>query len=270
MGYHQVKLDSTGHIVPWYGKSAGEAYDHLVRLVWAFWRDMRSCSNGVPVYLQHQVWTPDKDDSRGLGGDQISMPLSSWNLRYDYLGDEEVKNNMTRIADYWLGHGMSKPTDLWANLPHPYNTDIHSGRYDGDMRAGKNFLQPDKAGSFGAELVTLYKIRGNRKYLDAAIGIADSLAAHIRPGDAANSPWPFRVNALTGEVHRAATKPANQSIQYDPKQIRYTKFDRASTELFKLGAAAPKSITGGPMKWNPKTRTLVVVAKSSSVAINLK
>ncbi len=64
---------------------------------------------------------------------------------------EEVKNNMTRIADYWLGHGMSKPTDLWANLPHPYNTDIHSGRYDGDMRAGKNFLQPDKAGSFGAE-----------------------------------------------------------------------------------------------------------------------
>ena len=151
MGYHQVKLDSTGRIVPWYGKSAGEAYDHVVRLVWAFWHDMRLCSNGVPVYLQHQVWKPDQDDPRGLGGDQISMTLSSWNLLYDYLGDEEVKSNMTRIADYWLEHGMSKPTDLWANLPYPYNTDIHSGRYDGDMRAGKNFLQPDKAGSFGAE-----------------------------------------------------------------------------------------------------------------------
>jgi len=485
MGYHQVKLDSTGRIVPWYGKSAGEAYDHVVRLVWAFWHDMRLCSNGVPVYLQHQVWKPDQDDPRGLGGDQISMTLSSWNLLYDYLGDEEVKSNMTRIADYWLEHGMSKPTDLWANLPYPYNTDIHSGRYDGDMRAGKNFLQPDKAGSFGAELVTLYKITGNRKYLDAAVKIADSLAAHIHPGDTNNSPWPFRVNALTGEVHRATTKdgkpisasyttnwspslrlfndlialnlgnvsryrkcveittawmkqfplrtnkwgpffedvktadysdteinadtmafyildhpdwdpqwkeqahgilvwsykifqnhefdkwgvtaineqtayrvPGNshtsrhastelrycevtgdcewkeaairrlnwatytvvndgknryprddiwltdgygdyvrhylramaadpelapsgqnhllrtssvvQSIHYGPERIHYTKFDKASTELFKLGAAAPKSVTGGSMKWNPKTQVLVVVSKSPSITINLK
>ena len=207
-----------------HGLSPGEAgfdWSHCP-LVWAFWRDMRSCSNGVPVHLQHQVWTPDKDDPRGLGGDQISMTLSSWNLLYDYLGDEEVKSNMTRIADYWLGHGMSKPTDLWANLPYPYNTDIHSGRYDGDMRAGKNFLQPDKAGSFGAELVTLYKITGNRKYLDAATGIADSLAAHIRPGDADNSPWPFRVNALTGEVHRATTKDDK------PISASYTTNDRSS------------------------------------------
>jgi hypothetical protein len=485
MGYHQVKLDSTGHIVPWYGKSSGEAYDHVVRLVWAFWRDMRSCSNGVPVYLQHQVWKPGQDDPRGLGGDQISMALSSWNLLYDYLGDEAVKNNMTRIADYWLEHGMSKRTDLWANLPYPYNTDIHSGRYDGDMRAGKNFLQPDKAGSFGAELVTLYEITGNQKYLGAATGIADSLAAHIRPGDANNSPWPFRVNALTGEVHRATTKdgkpisasyttnwspslrlfndlialnqgnvsryrkcveittawmkqyplrtnkwgpffediptadysdteinadtmafyildhpnwdpqwkeqahdilvwsyktfqnhefdkwgvtaineqtvyrvPGNshtsrhasaelrycevtgdcewkeaairrlnwatytvdndgknyyprddiwltdgygdyvrhylramaadpelapsgqnhllrtssvvKSIHYGPRLIRYTKFDKASTELFKVGAATPKSVVGGSMKWNPKTQVLVVVSKSPSISINLR
>ena len=167
-----------------------------------------------------------KDDPRGLGGDQISMALSSWNLLYDYLGDEAVKSNMTRIADYWLDHGMSKPTDLWANLPYPYNTDLHSGRYDGDMRAGKNFLQPDKAGSFGAELVTLYEITGNRKYLDAATEIADSLAAHIRPGDANNSPWPFRVNALTGEVHRATTKDGK------PISASYTTNWSPSLRLF--------------------------------------
>jgi hypothetical protein len=206
MGYHEVKLDSGGHIVPWYGQSPGEAYDHVIRLVWAFWSEMRSCPNGVPVYLQHQVWKPNQDDPRGLGGDQISMALSSWNLLYDYLGDEHVKSNMVRIADYWLVNGFSKPTDLWANLPYPYNTEIHSGRYDGDMRAGKGFLQPDKAGSFGAELVTLYKITGDQKYVDAAMRIADSLAAHIKPGDADNSPWPFRVNAMTGEVHKAITK----------------------------------------------------------------
>jgi hypothetical protein len=206
MGYHHVKLDSSGHIVPWYGNSPGEGYDHVVRLVWAFWRDMRNCPNGVPVYLQHQVWKKDKDDPRGLGGDQISMALSSWNLLYDYLGDEQIKSNMMRMADYWLANGFSKPTDLWANLPYPYNTDIHSGRYDGDMRAGKNFLQPDKAGSFGAELVMLYKVTQKQQYLDAATKIADSLAAHIQPGDANKSPLPFRVNAVTGDVHKATTK----------------------------------------------------------------
>lgn len=206
IGYHAVKTDSAGRIAPWYGNGPSQGYDHVIRAVWTFWRNMRSCPNGVPYYLQHQVWKPDSDDPRGLGGDQINMALSSWNLLYGYLGDRAIKANMVLLADFWLKNGMSGPADLWARLPYPYNTKIHSGRYDGDMRAGRNFLQPDKAASFGAELITLYKMTGDARYLDAATGIADSLAAHIQPGDADNSPWPFRVNALTGEVHRAVTK----------------------------------------------------------------
>jgi hypothetical protein len=206
VGYHTAKVDSKGRLVPWYGNTPPEAYDHVLHLVWNFWRNMRTCPDGVPYYLQHQVWKPGQDDPRGLGGDQLSMALSSWNLLYDYLGDPAVKSNMVLIADYWLAHGMSNQSSLWANLPYPYNTELHSGQYDGDMRAGKNFLQPDKAGSFGAELVTLYKITGNTKYLNAATAIADSLIVHVGPGDAENSPWPFRVNALTGAVHQAAKK----------------------------------------------------------------
>ena len=68
------------------------------------------------------------------------------------------------------------------------------------MMAGKGYLQPDKAGSFGAELITLYKITGNTRYLDAATKIADTLAAKVVPGDADHSPWPFRVHAQTGEL----------------------------------------------------------------------
>jgi hypothetical protein len=200
--YHEVKTDSSGGIVPWYGSGPSEAYDHVVRLVWDFWRTMRACPNGVPYYLQHQVWKPDQDDKRGLGGDQIPMALSSWNLLHEYTGDAAVKQNMIVMADYWLAHGMSKASDAWPDLPYPYNTEIHSGRYDGDMMAGKGYLQPDKAGSFGAELVVLYKITGEKKYLDAATAIADSLAARIKPGDANNSPWPFRVQAVTGEVQQ--------------------------------------------------------------------
>jgi hypothetical protein len=202
IGYHEVKTDASGRIVPWYGTGPSQAYDHVVRLVFDFWLKMRKCPNGVPYYLQHQVWKPDADDSRGLGGDQIPMALSSWYLLYGYLGDAAVKENMILMADYWLAHGTAKPDLVWGGLPYPYNLDIHSGQYDGDMRAGKGFLQPDKAASFAAELVVLYKMTGTRRYLDAAAAIADKLAAHIRPGDGDNAPWPYRVNAATGAVHQ--------------------------------------------------------------------
>src|SRR5208282_3294072 len=163
---------------------------------------MRKCPNGVPYYLQHQVWRADRDDERGIGGDQIPMALTSWMLLYGYTGDAALQRNMVAMADYWLDHGLSPATALWADLPYPYNLEVHSGQYDGDMRAGKGFLQPDKAASFGAELVGLYKMTGNPQYLQAAVSIADTLAAKVQSGDGDNSPWPFRVHAQTGEAHR--------------------------------------------------------------------
>jgi hypothetical protein len=212
--YHEVKVDASGRIVPWYGSGPPQAYDHVIRLVWNFWKNMRNCPNGLPVYMQHQVWKPDRDDPRGLGGDQIPMAMSSWNLLYQYLGDPDLHKNMVFMADYWLAHGMTPARSQWPNLVYPYNLEVHSGRYDGDMRAGKGFVQPDKAASFAAELIVLHKVTGDRKYLDAATRIADVLAARIQPGDAENSPWPYRVNAETGEVHRQALKGKTSVASY--------------------------------------------------------
>ena len=197
--YHDIRTDAAGMILPWSHDDPARAYDNVVRLVWGFWQRMEKCPNGVPYYLQHQVWKPEHDP-RGLGGDQISMALSSWNLLHGYLGDPAIVANMRLMADFWLASGMTGKDGPWPNLPFPYNTDVHSGRYDGDMVAGKGFVQPDKAGSFGAELVDLHKITGEPRYLDAAIGIADTLARNVKPGDADHSPWPFRVHAVTGEV----------------------------------------------------------------------
>lgn len=235
--YHEVKVDSTGRIVPWYGTGPSEAYDHMIRLVFDFWTKIRNCPNGVPLYLEHQVWKPDKDDPRGLGGDQIPMALSSWNLLYGYLGEDAVKKNMTLLADYWLDHGMTKPGDLWANIPYPYNTDLHSGVYDGDMRAGKGFVQPDKAASFAAELIVLYKITGNARYLDAAVGIANTLAAKIKPGDGDHSPWPYRVHASTGAIHMQTEKGKTLGAVYTSN---YTGALRMFTDLIALGKGNTK------------------------------
>jgi hypothetical protein len=197
--YHPVRIDRQGNILPWFSANLGQSYDTVLSLVWNFWKHMELDSNGVKYYMNHQVWKPEHD-MRGIGGDQISMALSSWRLYYAYTGDESLVENMRYMADYYLEHGLSDSTDAWPDIPYPYNTEVHSGIYDGDMRDGKGITQPDKAGSFGHELVRLYRITGDEKYLHAAGRIADCLAGHTRQGNSTRSPLPFRVNARTGET----------------------------------------------------------------------
>jgi len=206
--YHTIRTDGNGHIVPWYKDDPGESYDHIIDLVWNFWDTMRRDLNSLPYYMNHQVWKPGYNDARGLGGDQLQMALSSWQLLYAYTGNERVKQNMKFIADYYLTHSLSPSNCKWPNLPFPYNTLIYSGIYDGDMVIGPGYLQPDKAGSLGLELVHLYKMSSrdfylqstSGRYLDAAIKIATTLIAHLQPGDEKRSPLPFKVNAYTGET----------------------------------------------------------------------
>ncbi|HEX2394442.1 MAG TPA: hypothetical protein VHI78_03805 [Bacteroidales bacterium] len=197
--YHPVRINKDDNsILPWFSSDQGASYDTVLMLVWDFWKNMETDSNGLKYYMNHQVWKPEHD-MRGLGGDQINMALSSWALLYAYTGDQEVLDNMKYIADTYLERSLSSDADAWPYIPYPYNTVIHSGTYDGDMRNGKFITQPDKAGSLGFELITLYKITGDSKYLDAAKRVAGTIMKNMITGDSLRSPLPFRVNAKTGK-----------------------------------------------------------------------
>jgi hypothetical protein len=198
--YHPIQTDKAGNIVPWYNADPAIAYDHDLHIVWDFWINMRRDPNGLPYYMDHQVWNKTMDDPRGIGGDQFMMAMSSWRLYYAYTGNENVKDNLYFLAEYYLTHGLSPATCKWPDIPFPYNTFIYSGIYDGDMRSGKDVAQPDKAGSFGLELVHAYKIKDDPLFLDAAIKIANTLAAKVSTGTAAHSPLPFKVNVFTGKT----------------------------------------------------------------------
>ena len=274
--YHTVRVDSNGSILPWYSSNLGESYDHILERVWDFWKNMALDTNGVKYYMNHQVWRPNHD-KRGIGGDQVMMALSSWDLYYNYSGDESVLNNMKYMADYYLTHSLSPSNCKWPDLPYPYNTNVESGIYDGDMILGKKFLQPDKAGSFGYELVHLYKKTGDQKYLDAAIKIANTMAANVHPGDNDNSPWPFKVNAETGEpglivdnvvwyegmskdIHKE--NPANKKSTYTSNwtgtlnlfsalmSLRQGNLD-AYKKAFDIGLTWLKSYPAKTNKWGP-------------------
>jgi hypothetical protein len=212
LGYHQIVSDPVDNsIMPWYDKDLGKSYDFVINNTWNFWYTMRTDLNGLPYYMNHQVWRSNSNDRRGIGGDQLAMALSSWQLYYNYSGKEQVKENMKFIADYYLSHSLSPSNAAWPNIPYPYNCLIYSGIYDGDMVLGKNYTQPDKAGSFAFELIKLYKMTGIQDYLDYAVLIANTLASHTKPGDDNNSPLPFKVNAITGETGKLKKNRGNSS-----------------------------------------------------------
>jgi hypothetical protein len=198
--YHNIQTDKNGNIIPWYNADPAIAYDHNLHTIWSFWFNMRRDMNGLPYYMNHQVWNGNFDDPRGIGGDQFMMAISSWRLLYAYTGDENIKENACFLAGYYLTHGLSPANCKYPDIPFPYNTLIYSGVYDGDMRNGKDVAQLDKAGSLGLELIHLYKIKNDPIFLDAAIKIANTLAANVKTGDADHSPLPFKVNVYTGKT----------------------------------------------------------------------
>ena len=214
--YHQVETDANG-ILPWYDPAhLGRSYDHVLDLVWNFWINLPTMPNGYKYYMQFRI--ADVPDNRkgahegGLGGDQIGMAMSSWRLYYAYTGNPELIADMKYMADTYLDLGLSPAGFNWPNITYPCNINagIKPGEartdgtlplvYNGDTRDGVGVTQPDKAGTFAYEMLMLYEMTGERKYLEAAKKMAATLASHVKPGDIENAPLPFKVNAETGEI----------------------------------------------------------------------
>jgi len=198
LGDHDVRTDLNGNILPWVTDDPAISYDYCLHRLWDFWRTVDTCPGGAPIYMVYRTWD-DTTDHLGIAGDEFAMILDSWSRLYAYTGDRRIVDNMRMIAETYLQSPLSQAIADWSNLPYPCNTTANA-IYDGDLIAGEGYLQPDKAGSFGNQLITLFEMTGDSTYLRIASGIATTLAYHTQIGDTATSPMPFRVYALTGEL----------------------------------------------------------------------
>jgi len=190
-----------------------------------------------PINLLHQVWKESEDDQRGLGGDQISMALDSWNLLYGYLGDQELHRNMRAMADFWLAHGLTDEKLLYGGLPYPYNTNTNQASTM--ATCGQERIPATRQGgqlwrSAGHAL----QITGDKRYLKAAVHIADTLARTVTAGDSDHSPWPFRVDASSG---KAAEDPRGSTMFTASYTTNWTPTLRLFEKLAELHAGDGKS-----------------------------
>jgi hypothetical protein len=106
-----------------------------------------------------------------------------------------------------LAHGTTPANWDWASVPFATSCsgDLEYGRCLQDVpRNHYGGIETDKLGELGIGYVLFYELTGEKKYLTAGIACADALAKHVRPGDETHTPWPFRVNAQTGEVIRGS------------------------------------------------------------------
>ena len=98
---------------------------------------------------------------------------------------------------------MTLPTDSWASVPYScselLSLDYHGANLTTGSGDGYGFLEPDKVGEVGFAFLQLYEHTGQQRYLDTALACANALVTHQQPGDSVASPWPFRVDAATGQ-----------------------------------------------------------------------
>ncbi len=206
---HPVVLDGSGKILAWPRDTS--PYAHVVKLSWDFMKRVPVQPNGLPTYYAHSRFDPETfagdswpHNPAGLN----AMLIDSASLWHAFSGDREVIDLVKRSADYQLAHGTSPADAAWASVPFSSaaagETEYrgaddawcdHCGRGD-----GVGFLEPDKVGELGLGYLRLWMLTDDARYQAAALSCASALAKHVRPGDATHSPWPFRVNAETGEA----------------------------------------------------------------------
>ena len=209
---HLVVLDSSSKIVSWTTPQS-QAYDRFLRKRWQFIKTMAPASPGpgprsnYPQYYFYCAFKPhdgilEADTWMNDIGEKIPNWFESARLYYAYTGDTGVMKIMGDFLDYTLEHGTSPENFSWPFFPY---TTANAGdmEYRGFTSGGRfklHEIQVDHAGDIGLTYYRMYQFSGKKKYLDAALHVANTLASKVRVGSATQSPWPYRVVMDNGQV----------------------------------------------------------------------
>ena len=109
---------------------------------------------------------------------------------------------MKDFIDYTLEHGTSSKEFAWPGFPYTTTNagDTLFRGFSNHHTLVMNEIQVDHAGEIGLTYFRMYQFTGEKKYLDAALNVADVLAKNAKAGTAAESVWPYRVVMTDGKI----------------------------------------------------------------------
>ncbi len=189
---HQVILDEENKILPWYSPQE-RAYDHFLHLRWDFIKTKVPLSPPPPPrsdYPQYYFYCAFMDSGGELKPDMwmndVGEKLPNWfenaRLYYAYTGDSSVMKIVLDMADYYLEHGSSPSDFAWPDFPYT-TTNAGDTLFRGFTNEGKLVLheiQVDHAAEMGLTYYRIYLFTADRKYLDAALKVADGISRQCK------------------------------------------------------------------------------------------
>ncbi|HEY7306495.1 MAG TPA: hypothetical protein VH601_20385 [Bryobacteraceae bacterium] len=209
---HPVVLDREGKILPWY-RPAERAYDHFLRLRWEFVKTHVPLSPGPAPrssYPQYYFYCAYWDKNGRLEPDtwmnDIGEKIPNWfesaRHYYAYTGDASVMKIVKDLIDYSMQHGTSPSSFAWPHFPYTATNagDLDFKGFTSAKRFVAHEVQVDHAADIGLTYYRLYLFTKDKKYLNAAVSVADLLAKHARTGTSTQSVWPYRIVMDTGKV----------------------------------------------------------------------
>jgi hypothetical protein len=209
---HKVVLDEQNKIIPWFTPRE-KAYDHFLHLRWDFIKNNVPNSPGPDPrsrYPQYYFYCAFKVSNDSILPDawmnDIGEKIPNWfenaRLYYAYTGDASIMKLMRDFVDYTLEHGTSSTEFAWSDFPYT-TTNAGDTLFRGFSSAGRLVLheiQVDHAGEMGLTYYRMYQFTGEKKYLSAALSVADILTKNAKTGTAEESVWPYRVVMDDGRV----------------------------------------------------------------------
>lgn len=206
---HEIVLDKQERLEPW------ASWDLVVGYAMNF---IKHCPvdqrNQLPWYLQYSCFWTDPlrptiwpDNPAG----KLAWAVTTLLKYYPYSGDSDHIEIVRQMLDQ-LWKYRTSALFAWPEVPYA-SAHPGTGNYFGARADGEYATEPDKVAQAGRAFVDFYEMTGEQKYLAMGMQCAEVLASHIRPGDAAHSPWPFRVNVSDGSVIEEYTADMIQSVR---------------------------------------------------------
>jgi len=207
--YHTVVIDETNKILPWYSPIEN-AYDNYLDQLWAWLPTVpNGPSSSLPMYYLYCGFSPGNpitpNSYENDWGERIPNFVEFGRLYYAYTGDLSPLNIARNLVDYALAHGMTPSNYAWPLFPYSASNGGATEINGDNVAWNQDDILIDHGSEIGESFYKLYLVYGVPAYRDAAIKVADTLAAKIVPGSATDSPWPYVVNARTGAVRSRYT-----------------------------------------------------------------